>query len=629
MRHRDKNHRPTSIPPIVANIPAELQELRQWVLWKYVWKDDRNANQGEWAKIPMQTSGQAAKSNDPATWATFKDALSAWASNRSGFDGLGFMFTPESGIVGVDVDNCVEADSETGELKLNRVAARVLELLDTYTELSPSGTGIHLLVKANLTEALKDAKTGIEVYNSGRYFTMTGSLWSDFLPVCERTAQLQQIISGIRAAKEVSNQAKAAVQPATFALTSDDRLRKAFNSGNGASISRLFYGDTSDYNGDQSAADLGLCSKLAFWSEGDARNLDSMFRQSHLMRGKWDEKHSGDGRTYGEMTIEKALATCREFYDPRRRNQPTAEAVQQVKPEDDYANRKARRFKFGELFDRANAYRKEPATQGEHPGWDNIAELYRPRKGLFTVVTGIPSHGKSSWLNALCFNLAYQSKWKILFCSFETQPIEQHACDLARIILGKPTFIGAHDAATDDEFAWAFEQFPDTFEFAQVPEDDMTVDGVLSYAADAVRDSGIDGFVFDPWSELNPPSRLIGNYTQFVQQGLNKLRRFTREHNIHTWLVAHPSKFLVKGQKRDVPTLYDIADSAHFYNKADYGVVVYRPDDESTRVEIHVQKVRNYTTGKKGVAGLNYDVMAGRYEESLYVNGQRENEYAF
>jgi len=267
--------------------------------------------------------------------------------------------------------------------------------------------------------------------------------------------------------------------------------------------------------------------------------------------------------------------------------------------------------------------------QGEHPGWDNVAEFYRPRKGLFTVVTGIPSHGKSSWLNALCFNLAYQSKWKFLFCSFETQPLEQHACDLARIILGKPTFIGSHNSATDAEFASAFEQFPDSFEFAQVPDDDMTVEGVLSYAADAVRDSGIDGFIFDPWSELNPPTRLVGNYTQFVQQGLNKLRRFTRENNIHTWLVAHPSKFLIKGQKRDVPTLYDIADSAHFYNKADYGVVVYRPDDESSRVELHIQKVRFYTTGKKGVAGLNYDVSAGRYEESNYVNNERSNEYAY
>lgn len=628
MRHRDKNHRPSSLLPIVANIPADLQELKQWVLWKYVWKDDRSGT-GEWAKIPMQVTGQAARSNDPATWSTFKDALSAWATNRSGFDGLGFMFTPASGIVGVDVDNCIEPDSD-GELRANKVASRVIELLDSYTELSPSSTGIHVIVRAEFAEALKDSKTGIEIYNSGRYFTVTGYVWSDFIPVCERTEQLKKIVDGIRVTKESDKgQKKQPAQAPVFSLTSEDRLRKAFTSANGQSISRLFYGDTSDYNGDASSADLALCSKLAFWSEGSATNLDTMFRQSRLFRDKWDDKHSGDGRTYGQMTIEKALAGCSEFYDPTRRNQPAAEVAAQIKPEDAYADRKARRFKFGELFERANAYRKEPAMQGEHPGWDNVAEFYRPRKGLFTVVTGIPSHGKSSWLNALCFNLAYQSKWKFLFCSFETQPLEQHACDIARIILGKPTFIGAHNAATDAEFASAFEQFPDSFEFAQVPEDDMTVDRVLSYAADAVRDSQIDGFIFDPWSELNPPTRLVGNYTQFVQQGLNRLRRFTRDNNIHTWLVAHPSKFLVKGQKRDVPTLYDIADSAHFYNKADYGVVVYRPDDESSRVELHVQKVRFYTTGKKGVAGLNYDVQAGRYEESNYVNNERSNEYAY
>lgn len=626
MRHTDKNHRPSAIRPVVPNIPAEMQDLKQWVLWKYLWKEDASTGRAEWAKLPMQANGQAAKSNDSSTWATFKDVLSAWATAQSSFDGLGFMFTPESKIVGVDVDNCVEQDGE-GDFKINKIGARVIELLDSYTELSPSCSGIHVIVKAEFADALKDSKTGIEVYNKGRYFTVTGSIWADFIPVQERTEELAKIVSGIRSAKAAAQEQKQ-TKP-VFALNSDERLRKAFASANGQSVSRLFYGDTSDYSGDDSAADLALCSKLAFWSENDPSSLDSMFRQSRLFRQKWDEKHSGDGRTYGQMTVAKALQGQTEFYDPQRRPQPTLEAAKVVKPEDAYADRKARRFTFGELFDRANAYRKEPAMQGEHPGWENVAELYRPRKGLFTVVTGIPSHGKSSWLNALCFNLAYQSKWKFLFCSFETQPLEQHACDLARIILGKPTFVGAHNSATDAEFASAFAQFPDSFEFAQVPEDDMTVDGVLSYAADAVRDSAIDGFIFDPWSELNPPSRLVGNYTQFVQQGLNKLRRFTRDNNIHTWLVAHPSKFLIKGQKRDVPTLYDVADSAHFYNKADYGVVVYRPDDESSKVELHVQKVRFYTTGKKGVAGLNYDVTAGRYEESAYVGGQRSSEYVY
>lgn len=626
MRFTDRNHRPSAIRPLVANIPAEMQDLKQWVLWKYTWKSDPNTGRAEWAKLPMQINGTAAKSNDPSTWSTFKDALSVWSSARSSFDGLGFMFTPESGIVGIDVDNCVEADTD-GELRISKVGARVIELLDSYTELSPSGSGIHVIVKAKFADALKDSKTGIEVYNKGRYFTVTGSVWSDFLPVQERTEQLAQIVDGIR--KQKASQQPINASKPVFTLTSDDRLRKAFVSANGQSISRLFYGDTSDYSGDDSAADLALCSKLAFWSENDPFALDAMFRQSRLFRQKWDEKHSGDGRTYGQMTIAKALQGQTEFYDPQRRPQPTAEAAKIAKPEDAYADRKARRFKFGELFERANAYRKEPSTQGEHPGWDNVAEHYRPRKGLFTVVTGIPSHGKSSWLNALCFNLAYQSKWKFLFCSFETQPLEQHACDLARIILGKPTFAGAPDSATDEEFQWAFEQFPETFEFAQVPEDDMTVDGVLSYAADAVRDSAIDGFIFDPWSELNPPSRLVGNYTQFVQQGLNKLRRFTRDNNIHTWLVAHPSKFLIKGQKRDVPTLYDIADSAHFYNKADYGIVVYRPDDQSSKVEIHTQKVRFYTTGKKGVCGLDYDVRSGRYQESMYVGTERIDEYVF
>lgn len=637
MRHIDRNHRPSAIHPIIANIPAELQDLRQWVLWKYLWKQDRNTGRGEWAKIPMQASGTPAKSNDPSTWSTFKDALSAWSAAKSSFDGLGFMFTPESGIVGVDVDNCVEVDGN-GDFRANRIATRVIELLDSYTELSPSGTGIHVLVKAQIAEAVKDAKSGIEIYRQGRYFTVTGSIWSDFIPVQERSEQVNRIIAGIRPDKgegERKNNQQA------LSLTTDERLKKAFASANGGSIERLFYGDITEHDNDRSSADLALCSKLAFWSEGKGEVLDAMFRQSRLMRDKWNEKHASDGRTYGEMTISKALADCREFYDPSRRGGQVEvkeskgsgkEAQPQPSAEDAYAARRARRFSFGELYERADAYRKEPATQGAHTGWDNVSEYYRPRKGLFTIITGIPSHGKSSWLNALCFNLAFQSKWKFLFCSFETQPIEQHACDLARIITGKPSFVAANGAATDEEFRQAFEMFPNSFHFAQVPEDDMSVDGVLSYAADAVKDEGIDGFIFDPWSELNPPSKLVGNYTQFVQQGLNKVRRFTRDNNIHTWLVAHPSKFMQKGAKNDVPSLYDIADSAHFYNKADYGIVVHRPDDTSSFVNLHVQKVRFHTTGKKGKCQLKYDVASGRYEEyaaSMEDFNEREPSYAF
>lgn len=606
MRHIDRNHRPQAIHPAIANIPDEMQECPQWVLWRYVWKQDRSQNKGEWAKIPMQVTGEPARSNDLSTWSNFKNALSAWESAQSSFDGLGFMFTPESGYVGVDVDNCVEKCAD-GELTIRKIGARVIELLDSYTELSPSETGIHVIVKAKLAQGLKDNKTGIEIYNSGRYFTVTGHLWSDFLPVQERTAQIQRIVDGIRPQKETAQP-----QQATITITTDERLKRAFNAKNGNSIQRLYNGDTSDHNGDDSAADLALCSKLAFWCDGQVSTLDSMFRGSRLMRDKWDEKHSADGSTYGQMTLAKAMESCREFYDPTRRQ---AEPAKTKNPEDSYAERKVRRYSFAELYERADAYRKQPSTQGEWPGWDNVGELYRPRKGLFTVVTGIPSHGKSSWLNALAFNLAYGSNWKFLFCSFETQPIEQHACDLARIINRKPSFVAATGAANDDEFRWAFESFPDSFQFAQIPEDDMSVDGVLSYAADAVRDSQIDGFIFDPWSELNPPSRLVGNYTQFVQQGLNRIRRFTRDNNIHTWLVAHPAKFLTKGQKDAVPTLYDVADSAHFYNKADYGVVVHRPDDKSTFVNIHVQKVRFYPTGKKGKCQLRYDVNTGRYSE--------------
>lgn len=102
--------------------------------------------------------------------------------------------------------------------------------------------------------------------------------------------------------------------PAKHGVPANNLLEKMFSSKNGAAIRGLFNGDTTAYSEDQSTADLALCGHLAFWTGRDPGEMDRLFRQSDLMRQKWDEKHSSDGRTYGQMTIGKALEACKESY---------------------------------------------------------------------------------------------------------------------------------------------------------------------------------------------------------------------------------------------------------------------------------------------------------------------------
>lgn len=142
-----------------AGIPDDLKRLPRWVLWKTDW----NAKTQRWAKVPYQPSGKKAASDDPATWSTFEQVFAA----MGGYDGVGFVFNGD-GITGIDMDKMVDTDG-----KLSEKAKHILKGVIGYAELSPSGSGLHLITRAEPIGAGK-RKDGVEVYSTGRYFTFTG-----------------------------------------------------------------------------------------------------------------------------------------------------------------------------------------------------------------------------------------------------------------------------------------------------------------------------------------------------------------------------------------------------------------------------------------------------------------------
>ena len=155
------------------NIPQELRMLNQWVC----------ANEN--SKVPMQANRPyPASSTNPATWASFEDAL--WAVENGYYDYIGFVFN-DNGIVGIDLDDAVEYGLTSP------LATEIIDLCSSYTEISKSGTGIHILVEGDIPFKGKNNLAGVEMYKTARFFIMTGETLISV--ICDNQDALDQIVS--------------------------------------------------------------------------------------------------------------------------------------------------------------------------------------------------------------------------------------------------------------------------------------------------------------------------------------------------------------------------------------------------------------------------------------------------
>ncbi|MBM4415224.1 MAG: hypothetical protein FJ035_02990 [Chloroflexi bacterium] len=252
-------------------------------------------------------SGTLASTTDAATWGTFAEALAC-----PGTDGTGFVFTPHDSYVGVDLDGC--RDPEAGTLE--PWATEIVAQLRSYTEISPSGMGVHVIVRGTLP-GTRRRKGPVEMYAEGRFFTMTGERLSGTpSEISERTAELAALHARVF---EGSPAPAPSPRPIHSHLADDELIRRAQAASNGSKFAALWSGDTTAYDS-QSEADLALCGLLAFWTGPDQARIDRLFRQSGLMRDKWDERHGA--QTYGERTVATALSGRSEFFDPTNRVGP-------------------------------------------------------------------------------------------------------------------------------------------------------------------------------------------------------------------------------------------------------------------------------------------------------------------
>jgi putative DNA primase/helicase len=274
--------------------PGNMGDLPQCVCWR------AELREGKATKIPYSPGSRSrARSDDPATWGTLSEAKKA--AREKDLDGIGFVFTASDPFCGVDLDACV--DPKTGEIA--SWANEIVGELDSYTEFSPSGTGLHVLLRTELPPD-GNRRARIEMYDRGRFFTVSGRrLRGTSHIVEERQEQLSALHSRLFSHREpeATKRRTHTLQDRTVSggnFDDDEVLRRAASAANGARFSALWAGDCSGYTSD-SEADLALCSMLAFWVGPDETRISSLFSRSGLMCKKWDRED------YRRRTISRAI----------------------------------------------------------------------------------------------------------------------------------------------------------------------------------------------------------------------------------------------------------------------------------------------------------------------------------
>jgi len=305
-------------------IPADLLSLPQWVGWWSVVGEGRRVqlpNGGETGVLKVQAkphklpidprTGGLAASTRPATWSSVEDARTA--VKRWSLTGIGFVFSESDGYSGVDLDNC--RDPDTGEIA--PWAWEIIRELNSYTEISPSGTGVHTLVRGKLPVGKGNqavhAGGKVEMFSRARYFTFTG-LHVDGTPIeiFDRQSELLALHERLFARRNTQHFEQRST-PSSSPLGSDEELiMRARHAQNGSKFERLWRGQWEGEYPSQSEADLALCCLLAFWTAKNPARMDGLFKRSGMMRKKWLREQ------YREETMTKAIAMTGDTWDPGR-----------------------------------------------------------------------------------------------------------------------------------------------------------------------------------------------------------------------------------------------------------------------------------------------------------------------
>jgi twinkle protein len=257
-----------------------------------------------------------------------------------------------------------------------------------------------------------------------------------------------------------------------------------------------------------------------------------------------------------------------------------------------------------------NGYPK--GAKAHIPGFDNYLSFV---PGQMTMVTGIPGHGKDEFLNLIMVGLSRYENWSFAICGFE-EPASINVTKLQEKYTGR-----AFDFRKDPIHRMNQEQFINSLNFIKkffyyinLQMVGAKGEDILAKAAELVMRYGIKGLIINPWNCLEHCKGPGQSETEYISEFLTTILNFAVKHGVHVFLVAHPTKINKDKQTRkyEIPTLYNISGSAHFYNKTYNGICVYR-DTETNIVDVYIQKVKWSWLGKLGFCTFSYDTFTRQY----------------
>jgi predicted P-loop ATPase len=279
----------------------DIYTQNRWVVWNLEEVNGRNT------KVPYSVNGKKASSTDPSTWTTYEKAKAA----SEFFSGIGVIFTPEKTLLGIDIDHVLEDGKIIGDERAR--ITRLIKDASTYTEISPSGTGLHLYLGIESALSLEgNRRAPYEAYTSGRFFTFTENSYHA-RPKPIRSVSKEEALSLLQSiGYPWKNEPITAptVIGAKNVFTDEELTSRMFASRNGAKILALWDGDTSEYEGDESRADAALLHHLAFWSQKDSEQMERLWLSSPL----GSREKTAKRKDYRTRSITNAIETCKEVY---------------------------------------------------------------------------------------------------------------------------------------------------------------------------------------------------------------------------------------------------------------------------------------------------------------------------
>jgi len=271
-------------------------------------------------------------------------------------------------------------------------------------------------------------------------------------------------------------------------------------------------------------------------------------------------------------------------------------------------------YTVDDIFDSVMDLYENGQIKGASTGFASLDEYMQVPLGMLTVVTGFPASGKSDLIDQICVNLARSHNWKTIFCSFE-KPADYHYAQIAQKVVDRPFFIeNGANRMSQEEVEYSKQVIKDNFVFMNNRSGGATdIDSILSKASECVMRYGSRILVIDPYNYIH--MKKGGRETDVISQMLTKVQQWSKNHDAHTFFIAHPAK--INSERRTgnkvVVTGMDISGSHTWFSKADIGLTVWRHPNDEEPPEAHVWKVRWSWIGKHGSCPLHYDKVSGRW----------------